>query len=76
MLFFRSEEQIRDWCKDHSYAMAPPVNMTQLWGLAKKWYSTRLLPESRRPKPEEIRGIFATLGLEGNFWDPLSDRFH
>jgi hypothetical protein len=49
--------------------------MNQLWTLATTWYSTRLQVESRRPKPDEMRGIFAGLGLEGDFWDPTSDSF-
>jgi len=47
--------------------------MDQLWALATKWYSTRLTPESRRPKPEEMRGIFAEIGLVGEFWNPKAD---
>jgi hypothetical protein len=49
--------------------------MDQLWGLATTWYSTRLEEHSRRPKPEEMRAIFAGIGLDGEFWDPLADRF-
>jgi hypothetical protein len=30
---------------------------------------------ARRPKPEEMRSIFASIGLEDDFWDPKSDRF-
>ena len=75
MLFFRSEELVREWCEAGGRRMGPLVNMTQLWGLAKAWYGTRLQPDSRRPKPEEMRGIFAGLGLEGDFWDPTADSF-
>ncbi len=49
--------------------------MDQLWGLADAWYSTRLLPESRRPDPEEMVRIFADLGLDDPFWDPRADSF-
>jgi hypothetical protein len=49
--------------------------MDQLWGLATAWYKTRLQPDSRRPQPDEIREIFARLGLEGDFWNPQADRF-
>jgi hypothetical protein len=49
--------------------------MDQLWTMATTWYSTRLQPDSRRPQPDEIRQIFANLGLEGDFWDPRSDSF-
>ena len=55
--------------------MRPLVSIDHLWTLATIWYSTRLQAESRRPKPDEMRSIFAGLGLEGNFWDPTSDSF-
>jgi hypothetical protein len=49
--------------------------MDQLWGLSEAWYSTRLQPDSRRPQPDEMRRIFAGLGLTGDFWDPQADTF-
>lgn len=49
--------------------------MDQLWRMAVTWYATRLEPESRRPGASEIRGIFAALGLTGEFWDPQADPF-
>ena len=49
--------------------------MDQLWRLAVTWYGTRLEPESRRPGPAEMRGIFEGLGLAGDFWDPQADTF-
>jgi hypothetical protein len=55
--------------------MRPLVTIAQLWSLATTWYGTRLQPVSRRPGPDEMRRIFAGLGLTGDFWDPASDRF-
>jgi hypothetical protein len=75
MLFFRSEERVREWCEARAQAPRPLVRMNQLWTLATTWYSTRLDRDSRRPKPEEMRRIFAGLGLDDDFWDPLSDSF-
>jgi hypothetical protein len=75
MLFFRSEERVKQWCEEHGYPMRPTVTMEQLWALARTWYSTRLQPDSRRPKPDEIRQILTILGLTGEFWDPTSDSF-
>jgi len=75
MLFFRSEERVREWCRAQGAPLRPLVRMDQLWGLATAWYATRLQPTSRRPQPAEMREIFARLGLEGDFWDPQSDRF-
>lgn len=75
MLFFRSEEMVRQWCAAHGYPLRPLVTIAQLWELATTWYSTRLQEDSRRPQPDEMREIFAALGLEGDFWDPRSDSF-
>ena len=55
--------------------MRPLVSIGQLWTLATTWYATRLQEDSRRPQPDEMRAIFAGLGLTGDFWDPKSDRF-
>lgn len=75
MLFFRSEERVREWCEAKGVPVRPLVRLDQLWGLATAWYSTRLQPTARRPQPAEMREIFARLGLTGEFWDPQSDRF-
>ena len=75
MLFFRWEELAREWCAAHGYPLRPLVTIDKLWLLATTWYSTRLQENSRRPQPDEMREIFTGLGLEGNFWDPKSDRF-
>jgi hypothetical protein len=75
MLFFRSEERVREWCAAGGHPQRPLVSMEQLWRLATTWYATRLQPDSRRPRPEEMVAIFAGIGLAGEFWDPRSDRF-
>jgi hypothetical protein len=75
MLFFRSEERVREWCAARELPVRPLVTMAQLWGLAKAWYTSRLRPDSRRPNPDEIRAIMKSLGLVGDFWDPQADRF-
>ena len=75
MLFFRSEEHVRRWCAARGAAVRPLVTIPQLWSLATTWYGTRLQPDSRRPRPDEMRGIFTGLGLTGDFWDPTADRF-
>ena len=75
MLFFRSEERVREWCSATGSAVRPVVRIDQLWELAREWYATRLQPDSRRPQPAEMRQIFARIGLVGDFWDPQSDAF-
>ena len=75
MLFFRSEERVREWCRSKDVPLRPLVSLDQLWVLAREWYATRLQPDSRRPAPAEMRAIFARLGLAGDFWDPTADSF-
>ena len=75
MLFFRSEERVREWCEANESPVRPLVSIAQLWGLAEAWYNTRLQPDSCRPQPPEMREIFSRLGLAGEFWDPESDEF-
>ena len=75
MVFFRSEELARAWCLAGGHPLRPLVSIDQLWRLATTWYATRLEENSRRPQPDEMRGIFAGLGLTGDFWDPRSDSF-
>ena len=75
MLFFRSEELVRDWCEAKGVPLRPRATIPQLWNLSTTWYGTRLQANSRRAQPNEIRHIFASIGLEGDFWDPLSDSF-
>ena len=47
MLFFRSEERVREWCAARGSPVRPLVTIDQLWGLAQAWYASRLAP----PRP-------------------------
>lgn len=73
MLLFRSEETVDAWCAARQLPKRPIVSLGQLWTLSIEWYANRLTPDSRRPKPDEMVGIFARIGLTGSFWDPKSD---
>jgi len=75
MLFFRSEDQVQAWCQGRGVTPRPLVRMAQLWEMAVAWYATRLEPSARRPGPDEIRRIFAGVGLNDAFWDPQADEF-
>ena len=75
MLFFRSEDMVKGWCRARGIKPRPIVTMSQLWQLAVAWYATRLSPEARRPAPDEMRRIFAQIGLDDPFWDPQADVF-
>ena len=75
MLFFRSEDEVQKWCADRGSPIQAVATMEQLWEMAATWYATRLKRESHRPHPDEIRGIFADIGLTGALWDPQTDAF-
>jgi hypothetical protein len=76
MLLFRSEETVKQWCQTRGIPIRPLINLQQLWYLAETWYGNRLTADSRRPGPDEMVGIFASIGLEGPFWDPKADQWH
>lgn len=75
MLFFRSEDALNTWCAAREHPRRPTATLPQLWQMAVAWYSTRLSPQARRPGPDEIRQIFARIGLTDPFWDPRADKF-
>ena len=70
MLLFRSEETVEAWCAERKLPVRPLVTLDQLWVLAREWYANRLTEESRRPGPDEMKEIFARIGLTDSFWDP------
>ena len=76
MLFFRSEDDLRAWCRERGVEPGPVVPIPQLWRLSRVWYGSRLDPEAPRPTPREARAIFAGVGLTGSFWDPVSRQEH
>lgn len=76
MLFFRSEDDLRAWCRERDVESGPTVPVPQLWRLSRVWYGSRLDPEAPRPTPDEARAIFAGVGLTGVFWDPVPRQEH
>ena len=75
MLFFRDEEQAGAWCVANRVPRRPLVTLPQLWRLSVMWYGQRLDPNPPRRHAEDVRQIFASVGLQGPFWDPDSDVF-
>jgi hypothetical protein len=75
MLLFRSEDTVKQWCAARDLPVRPIINLDQLWHLAVTWYGNRLTVDSRRPGPDEMVEIFASIGLEGPFWDPSADQW-
>ena len=72
MLLFRSEETVNRWCEARDLPRRPLIGLDQLWQLAAAWYANRLTVESRRPGPNEMVEVFASIGLTDSFWDPYA----
>lgn len=64
MLLFRGEEHIDSSGKPRGATMTPD----QAWRLADAWYHDRDDPSWRRKNVEEAEGVFASIGLTGDFW--------
>lgn len=69
ILFFRSVQEIDDWCNRHRIARGEVLSMDQAWALAQAWYGDYLNTKWRRRSRREAREIFDNLGLTGSFWD-------
>lgn len=70
MLFFRSEEQVDDWCTRNGVGRGEVVPLAQVWRLAQAWYGVRLDPAYRGRTAEEVVAVFESVGLTSDFWKP------
>lgn len=69
MRLFRSEEHVDRWCERKGVERGAVMSLETAWKLAKAWFGAdRRLPEWRRRTPDEIRALFDSLGLIGDFW--------
>ena len=65
MSLFRSEEHLDRWTGPRGAVLS----LHTAWKLAQAWFGAdRRLPEWRRRTPDEIRELFTSLGLTGDFW--------
>ena len=69
MLLFRSEEHVARWSSRWRQPPGAVLTLEQIGGLARAWYAgDRRDPAWRRRTPEEMRTLFDSLGLHGEFW--------
>jgi hypothetical protein len=70
MLLFRSEEHIKNWCRQWKFEPGAILDLDTAWRLAHAWYvEDRREPSWRRKTLEEIEALFAELGLVSTFWN-------
>ncbi len=67
MRLFRSEEHARSWSKERGLA-SDVLSLDQAVRLAYAWYRTKLAPDWRRHTADEAQALFASLGLDPEFW--------
>lgn len=69
MLLFRSEEQVRIWCRQNGLPEGEILTPEQIWELSKLWYHNRLSVDYHGRTAEEAAEIFRQAGLNSKFWD-------
>lgn len=68
MLLFRSEEEVRAWCRAGGRDLGAVVGLDGLMALARGWYGDRLDPGWRPRTLEASQRVLARAGLGGDFW--------
>jgi hypothetical protein len=70
MLLFRSEEHVERWCRQWRMPKGAVMSLDVAWRLAAEWFAAdRGAPEWHRPPIDDVRRLFASLGLTGSFWE-------
>jgi hypothetical protein len=74
MLLFRGEEHVARWCAQWHLPRGATLSLDTAWRLATAWFGAdRGAAEWRRPSIEVVESLFASLGLEGDFWRLRAD---
>lgn len=68
MLFFRSEEDAREWKGARNVQTGEILSLEQLWDLSQRWYGNRLDNDFHGRSLDQVQEIFRAVGLTSNFW--------
>lgn len=68
MLFFRSEETLKQWLASRHAERGAVLSIPQLWELSQRWYHNRLASEYHGRTIEQVQEIFKEVGLTSEFW--------
>jgi hypothetical protein len=68
MLFFRSEETLKDWLAARNAGRGAIFSIPQLWELSQRWYRDRMSPDYRGRTLGQVQEIFNEVGLTSEFW--------
>lgn len=68
MLFFRSEETLKDWLASKHLERGAVLSIPQVWDLSQRWYHNRISPDYHGRSIEQVQSIFKEAGLTSAFW--------
>jgi hypothetical protein len=68
MLFFRSEESLKQWLESKQLKRAAVFSLPQIWDLSQRWYHNRMSPDYRGRTADQVQEIFEEAGLTSEFW--------
>ena len=68
MLFFRSEESLKEWLAFRKTKRGAILFTPLLWELSQRWYQNRMSLEYHGRTIEQVQEIFKGLGLTSVFW--------
>jgi hypothetical protein len=68
MLFFRSEELLKQWLSAKHLERGAALTISKVWDLSQRWYHDRLSPGYHGRIAEGVREIFREAGLTSEFW--------
>ncbi len=68
MLFFRGENELREWQRARNVTTGEILSLEQLWELSQHWYGNRLDKNYHGRSLEEAQEIFREMGFTAPFW--------
>jgi hypothetical protein len=68
MLFFQSEEMLKEWLTSNHAERGAVLSIPQLWDLSQRWYQDRMSPNYHGRTVEQVQQIFKDVGLTTEFW--------
>ena len=68
MSLFRSEEHLTRWLASTGFERGAVLPLSQVWALARAWYSDPRAPTWRPWSLEEAQAVLESVGLKGEFW--------
>jgi hypothetical protein len=68
MVFFRSEEMLKEWLRSHHVQRGAVLSIAKLWELSKPWYHSRMSVDFHGRSAEQVQQIFKEVGLTSEYW--------